>query len=122
MRKYSETHEWADVADGVATIGISSHAQRELGEVVYLKLPEVGKIVRAGEEAAVLESTKAAADIYSPLSGEVAAVNSALLASTDSVNLSPEGEGWLFKLKISKPAELDELLEEERYRQLNAVC
>jgi glycine cleavage system H protein len=113
--KYSKSHEWVEVKEGIATVGISQHAQNELGDIVYVELPEVGKSVTAGGEVAILESTKAAADVYSPVSGSIEAVNHNLVTSPDLVNSSPEGEGWIYTIKLSKPQEVDALLTQEEY-------
>ena len=114
--KFSETHEWINVEDGVGTVGVSNFAQKELGDIVYVELPQVGKTVKAGEEAAVLESTKAAADVYTPVSGTIVEVNTALTSASEMVNKSPEQEGWLFKIELSSPQELDKLLEAKDYQ------
>ncbi len=116
--KYTESHEWIDTQSGIGTVGITDHAQKELGEVVFVELPAVGKHVQAGEEIAVLESTKAAADIYAPVSGEIVAINQKLGDFVHYINTSAEKEGWLFKIKLSAPAELDALLESEEYLQM----
>lgn len=113
--KYTESHEWIDVKNGVGTVGVTHFAQKELGDIVYVELPKVGKDVKAGEEAVVLESTKAAADVYSPVSGVILEVNTALSQASEKVNLSPENEGWLFKIKLSHPNELDALMNAETY-------
>jgi glycine cleavage system H protein len=107
--KFSETHEWISVAGNVGTVGISNFAQHELGDIVYVELPQVGKKVKAGGESAVLESTKAAADVYSPVSGTIQEVNSSLTESPELVNNSPESEGWIFKITLDNPIELDKL-------------
>lgn len=117
-RRYSESHEWVEVEGDVATIGVTDHAQDQLGDIVYVELPEVGSDLVAASEAAVLESTKAAADVYSPVSGTVTAVNEALSESPDKVNASAESEGWLFKLRLSKTEELTALLDESKYRAM----
>lgn len=111
MKKFTETHEWVRVESQVATVGITDHAQKELGEVVYVELPTIGHILHAGDEAVVVESTKAAVDIYSPLSGEITAINTSLLETPHKVNESAESTGWLFKLRLSNPKELDVLLD-----------
>ena len=116
--KFSESHEWIQVEGDIGTVGITKQAQEELGEVVHLELPIIGKQVKAGEEVAVLESTKAAADIYSPVSGEIVAINQLLVGSVDKINTTPEAEGWLFKIKVTNPAELDRLLDREHYLAL----
>ena len=116
MLKYSDTHEWVDLKDGIATIGVTDYAQKELGDIVYVELPKVGKAVKAGEEAAVLESTKAAADVYSPISGTIVEVNQQLTTASELVNRSPEEQGWLFKLKPADLKEFDGLLDEKAYK------
>jgi glycine cleavage system H protein len=116
--KFTQSHEWIAVENGIGTVGITDHAQKELGEVVYVELPAVGKKVKAGEEVAVLESTKAAADIYSPVSGEIVEINQKLSAFIQRINASAESEGWLFKIKLSNPQESDTLLKREEYLDL----
>ena len=118
MYKYSDTHEWVDFKDGIATVGVTHFAQQELGEVVYVELPEIGKTVNVGEEVAVLESTKAAADIYSPLTGTITEVNHKLDTASELVNKSPEKEGWLFKMKPTDPNEINKLMDEITYKGL----
>jgi glycine cleavage system H protein len=113
--KFTESHEWILVENGIGTVGITDAAQRELGEVVYVELPFVGKHVKAGQEIAVLESTKAAADIYSPVSGEIVEINQRLVDFVQDINRSAENEGWLFKIKLTHPKELDELLTRQQY-------
>jgi len=113
---YAASHEWLKLGDdGIATVGISDFAQSELGDVVYVELPEVGSDVNAKDEVSVVESVKTAADIYSPVSGEIVAVNDSLDDSPESVNSGPYDEGWLFKIKLNNEAELDELLSAEDY-------
>ncbi|MBS0653387.1 MAG: glycine cleavage system protein GcvH [Verrucomicrobia bacterium] len=116
--KFTETHEWINVEDGIGTVGITHHAQQELGEVVYIELPAVGKMVKAGEEVAVLESTKAAADIYSPVSGEIVEINQRLHDFIHEINQMAQTQGWLFKVRVSHPAELEKLLSHEQYLEL----
>lgn len=116
--KFTETHEWIDIKDNVGTVGVTMHAQKELGDIVYVELPKVGKQVKKGTEAAVLESTKAAADVYAPVSGTIVAVNSTLQQSPELVNSSAEKEGWLFKLELLNPKESDHLLERKAYESL----
>jgi glycine cleavage system H protein len=114
--KYATSHEWVRVDDeGVATVGISDHAQSALGDIVFVELPELGATVNAKEEVAVVESVKAASDIYSPISGEIVAVNEALVDAPETVNSVPYDDGWFFKVKISDQAELDELMDAEAY-------
>ncbi|WP_250656619.1 glycine cleavage system protein GcvH [Alkalimarinus coralli] len=114
--KYLSSHEWVRVeADGTATIGITDHAQDLLGDVVFVELPEVGAEISAGEEAGVVESVKAASDIFSPVSGEVLAVNEALEESPDLVNSEPYEDGWFFKVKLTDESDLASLLDAEAY-------
>lgn len=114
--KYASSHEWVRVdEDGTATVGISDHAQDALGDIVFVDLPELGITVHAKNEVAVVESVKAASDIYSPVSGEVTAVNEALMDAPETVNSVPYDGGWFFKLKMSDEAELDELMDAEAY-------
>src|SRR5688500_11576518 len=108
--KYLESHEWVrSEADGTVTVGISDHAQHALGDLVFVEVPEVGRSLAKGAAAAVVESVKAASDVYSPVSGEVIAGNTALSASPELVNTDPYGEGWLFKIKPSNASELSQL-------------
>lgn len=114
--KFTETHEWIDVKDGIGIVGVTEYAQKELGDIVYVELPKIGKDVKKGEEAVVLESTKAAADVYAPASGKIVEVNTLLNDASDLVNRSPEREGWLFKIALDNPKELDQLLDQEAYQ------
>ena len=119
--KYAKTHEWArDEGDGTITVGITDHAQDQLGDLVFVDLPEEGDSVDAGQDCAVVESVKAASDIYSPASGEIIAVNSALADSPEMVNEGAFGDGWLFKVKMSDPSELDNLLDADGYAAVAA--
>ncbi|WP_263261785.1 glycine cleavage system protein GcvH [Pseudomonas sp. RIT-PI-S] len=114
--RYAESHEWArPEADGTITVGISDHAQEALGDVVFVELPEVGKVVAASDTIAVVESVKAASDIYAPVGGEVIAVNDSVADAPEALNSAPY-ETWLFKLKPSNSAELDKLLDAEGYK------
>ncbi|GFR44032.1 hypothetical protein Agub_g5189 [Astrephomene gubernaculifera] len=113
--KYAASHEWAKVDGETATVGISDHAQAELGDVVYVELPDVGKQVKQGETFGVVESVKAASDIYSPVSGEVVEVNQALVDKPGTVNTSPFQDGWIIKVKLSDKAELGSLLDADAY-------
>ena len=114
--KFSESHEWIEVdANQIATVGISHYAQNSLGDIVYVELPQVGKEVSAGEEAAVLESTKAAADVYTPVSGKIVDVNRLLNATSELINQSPEKEGWIFKIQLANPTELNVLMDRQAY-------
>jgi glycine cleavage system H protein len=119
--KYLDSHEWARVeSDGTITIGISDHAQGALGDLVFVEVPEVGKSLSKGGAAAVVESVKAASDVYSPISGEVVAANDALSGSPELVNSDPYGAGWLFKIKPSNNAELQQLLDAKAYEKVVA--
>jgi len=114
--KFLSSHEWARIEDdGTVTVGISDHAQDLLGDIVFVELPEVGKTVTAEGEAAIVESVKAASDVYSPLSGEIIAVNDLLEASPEIINNSPYDEGWFFKIKPDNLDELADLLDAESY-------
>jgi glycine cleavage system H protein len=113
--KFAGSHEWITTGEETATVGISHHAQEELSDIVFVELPEVGRQVEKGESIAVVESVKAASDIYAPASGEIVAVNTALEEDPAKVNADAWGEGWLFKIKLSNPAELDSLLSPESY-------
>ncbi|MEM1443264.1 MAG: glycine cleavage system protein GcvH [Verrucomicrobiota bacterium] len=116
--RYSDSHEWIDPADpNSASVGISDHAQAELTDVVYLELPEVGRTVAKGEAMAVIESVKAANDIYAPASGEVVEVNEALAEAPEPVNEDPYGEGWMIKLKLSDSSEVESLHDAGSYRE-----
>lgn len=114
--KYASSHEWVrSEGNGLYSVGITEHAQGLLGDMVFVDLPEVGRVVDAGEDCAVAESVKAASDIYSPLSGEIVAVNGELESSPELVNSEPYGEGFLFQIKASDESELDNLLTAEAY-------
>ena len=118
--KYAKTHEWARLeADGLVTVGITDHAQEALGDIVFLELPQLGRKVAAAEECAVVESVKAASDIYAPLSGEVVAINQAAVDAPESVNQDAYA-AWLFKLKPDHAADLDALLDAAAYAELAA--
>lgn len=114
--KYSDQHEWVRVDGDIGTVGISDFAQGQLGDVVFIELPSVGKVVVQGEEVAVVESVKAASEIYSPISGEVIEVNEALVDQPGAVNEAAEGEGWFFRLKLADPSELDDLMDSDDYK------
>jgi glycine cleavage system H protein len=116
-RRYSESHEWVLPCEDFVVVGVSDYAQQELGDIVFVELPELGGRVVAGEEAAVLESTKAAADVYSPVSGEVIEVNTNLEDSSGLVNEAAEGDGWLFKVKLDDPNELEKLMDVNTYEE-----
>jgi glycine cleavage system H protein len=116
--RYTEDHEWVRVDGEIATIGISNHAQEQLGDVVFVDLPAVGKQVKPRDPMAVVESVKAASDVFAPLSGEVVEVNEALADEPALVNSGAESEGWFCKLKLADPGELDGLLDAKAYRAL----
>ena len=113
--KYTEDHEWLSIAGDSATVGITHHAQDALGDVVFVDLPEVGKTFAAKDIAGVVESVKAAADVYMPISGEVTEVNEALRADPSLANSDPLGAGWFFKIKLSDPSQLGALMDETSY-------
>ena len=113
---FTKEHEWIRVEGDTATIGISNHAQEQLGDIVFAEVPEVGRRVNKGQEAAVVESVKAASDVYAPVSGEVVEGNQAVADDPALVNSDPEGQGWFFKLKLDNPGELDGLMDEGAYR------
>lgn len=116
MTKYTKDHEWISVeAEGLATVGISDHAQESLGDITFVELPEVGKVFGKGESFGVVESVKAASDIYMPASGKVVEVNSQLEDFPQLLNSEPEGLGWIVKIELSNPSELDELMEKDDY-------
>ncbi len=114
--RYTEEHEWIRMDDDIGTVGISNFAQEQLGDVVYVELPEVGKTVAQFAEVAVIESVKAASEVRAPVSGEVIEVNEALNDNPELVNSSPIGDGWFFKLRISDLSELDDLMDEAAYK------
>jgi glycine cleavage system H protein len=113
---FTKEHEWIRVEGDTATIGISNHAQEQLGDIVFAEVPEAGRRVNKGQEAAVVESVKAASDVYAPVSGEVVEGNQAVADDPALVNSDPEGQGWFFKLKLDNPGELDGLMDEGAYR------
>lgn len=116
--KFLKSHEWARMEDdGTVTVGISDHAQGQLGDLVYVELPSVGDTVEAGNACAVVESVKAASDVYSPVSGTILKVNDALADTPETINEDAFGDGWIFKLKPSNPAEMDELLTPDDYAE-----
>ena len=115
--KFLSSHEWVLVEDGIATIGVSDHAQELLGDLVYVELPDTGTTVAAGDSVGVIESVKAASDTYAPISGEVIEVNDDLEDSPDRINVDPYGDGWMYKLAIEDPEELESLLDAEAYSE-----
>jgi len=118
--KYTEDHEWIQLEGDIAVVGITHHAQDALGDVVFIDLPEVGTSLAQKDIAGVVESVKAAADVYMPVSGEVTEVNEALRSDPSLANSDPLGKGWFFKVKLSAPAEVDALLDETGYTQFTA--
>jgi len=115
--KYARSHEWVRLEGDSATVGITDHAQHELTDVVFVELPAVGRVLQAGEACAVVESVKTASDLYSPLEGEVTAVNAAITADPGLANTDPYGAGWFFKLKLAQPTQVQALLDSQAYRQ-----
>ena len=120
--KYTEDHEWLSIDGDSATVGITHHAQDALGDIVFVDLPEVGKSYDAKEIAGVVESVKAAADVYMPVSGEVTEVNEALRADPALANSDPLGGGWFFKMKLSDPSQLDALMDDTSYASFSAAA
>lgn len=114
-KHFRESHEWAEIANGEATVGISSFAANEVGEVIHVELPETGTSVNAGEAVAEIESVKSVNDIYSPVSGTISAVNEAVSDNPELVNSSPETDGWLFKISCGDDAKTDELMDQAAY-------
>jgi glycine cleavage system H protein len=115
--RYTRDHEWVRVDGDLAVVGITDYAQSQLGDVVYVELPEIGRRVEQGKEAAVVESVKAASEVYAPVSGEVVEVNEALAGDPAKVNADPTGEGWFIKLRLGDPEQLDTLMDEEDYKR-----
>ena len=115
---FTEDHEWLSIEDGVATVGITNHAQEQLGDLVFVELPEVERVVEKGEAIVVVESVKAASDVYAPLNGEVIAINEELEGNPALVNSAAEGEGWLWKMKITDESQLEGLLDAAGYQAL----
>ena len=118
--RFTEDHEWVRIEGDVAMVGITEYAQEQLGDIVFIELPEVGAAISQGDEAAVIESVKAASDIYAPISGEVGQVNGALDADPAIVNQDAQGDGWLFTMSISDAGELDNLMEADAYEAFTA--
>ncbi len=114
---FTKEHEWIRVEGDTATVGISQHAQHALGDIVFAEAPEVGRTLNKGDEAAVVESVKAASDVYSPVSGEVIESNQAIADEPALINTDPEGEGWFFKLRLADPSEVQGLMDEPSYRE-----
>ena len=113
--KFTRDHEWIRVEGGVGTVGITAYAQEQLGDVVFVELPDVGKALSQGKDAAVVESVKAASEVYAPLDGEVTEVNAGLPDTPETVNSDPTGAGWFYKMSIANPAQLDDLMDAAAY-------
>ncbi len=116
--KYAKTHEWARIEGEVATVGITQHAQEELGDVALVLFPEVGRVLQQGEKFGEIESIKAVSDLYAPVGGEVVAVNEALNDAPETVNDAPYGDGWMLRIKMSQPSDADSLLDSMAYEAL----
>ena len=114
-KKYSKKHEWIELDGDTATIGITKHATEQLGDIVFTEVPDKGKTFEAGGEAAVVESVKAASDVYSPIAGEVTDSNEAIVSDPSLVNQDPEGSGWFFKVKVTNPEQINELMSKDDY-------
>jgi glycine cleavage system H protein len=114
--KFTEEHEWLEIEDDLVVVGITAHAAEQLGDVVFVELPEVGTEVSKDDEVVVIESVKAASDILAPLDGEIVEVNEAIVADPGKVNEDPEGDAWFFKMKIEDMSELDDLMDEKAYK------
>lgn len=114
--RYTNDHEYIRIEDEAGTVGITNYAQEQLGDIVFVELPDIGKTVQKGDEAAVIESVKAASEVYAPVSGEITEVNAALASEPGLVNLEPEAGGWLFKIKPADPGELETLMDEAAYQ------
>ena len=118
--RYSKEHEWVYLDGDIATIGISQFAQEQLGDVVFVELPDVGKVIEQNSDAAVVESVKAASEVYAPMSGEVVEVNTALEEDPEVVNRAPTGDGWFVKIRISDPSQLDDMMDEAAFKEFVA--
>jgi glycine cleavage system H protein len=116
--KFTNDHEWVRIEGDIATVGITDYAQQQLGDVVFVELPDVGKTLERGKDAAVVESVKAASEVYAPIDGTVTEVNPALTDDPSTVNSDPQTGGWFFKIKIADPAQLDALLDETQYNNI----
>src|SRR5210317_492 len=114
-KKYSKKHEWVELDGDIATIGITKHATEQLGDIVFTEVPDAGKTFEAGGEAAIVESVKAASDVYSPISGEVIENNQAIVSDPSLVNQDPEGNGWFFKVKVTNADQINELMTKDEY-------
>ena len=117
-RKYSKDHEWLELNDDIATVGITNHAQESLGDIVFIELPDIGRLVKFGDQIGVVESVKAASDLFSPVSGEIIEVNNELQNSPQLLNTDPENTGWYMKLKIDNTEELTNLMNFNQYKEM----
>ena len=117
MLRFTEEHEWLRLEGDIATVGITAHAAEQLGDLVFVELPKVGATLTKGASAAVVESVKAASDVYAPLSGEVTEVNEAAVSDPASVGADPQGAGWLYRLKLDEPSAMDALMDEAAYAE-----
>lgn len=120
MLKFTEDHEWLSIEDGVATVGITDHAQNALGDIVFVEVPEVGATYAKGDDAAVVESVKAASEVYAPISGDITAVNEDLEGEPGKVNSSPMDDGWFFKITVGDESELEGMMDEAAYGEFVA--
>ena len=118
MLKFTDDHEWLKVENGVATVGITSHATEQLGDIVFVELPEVGAEFSKGDTAATIESVKAASEVYAPLDGEIIEINESIVAAPESVNADPMGNGWFFKIKLADASAADGLMDEAAYNDM----
>jgi glycine cleavage system H protein len=118
MMKFTDQHEWLRIEGDIATVGITAYAQEQLGDLVFVELPPIGKKLDKGSAAAVVESVKAASDVYAPISGEIMEVNEPVVSEPGLVNSDPAGKGWLFRMKIAEPSEIGTLLNESDYKAL----
>ena len=117
-KKYTEDHEWISIDDDIATVGISNHAQESLGDIVFIELPKIGKLIKQGDQVGVVESVKAASDLFSPVSGEIIEVNNELQNSPQIINEDPENAGWFMKIKLNNPDELKKLMNLDEYKEI----
>ena len=115
-KKYTNEHEWVELNGDIATVGITNHAQESLGDIVFIELPTLGKVVKSNEELCVIESVKAASDIYAPIDGEIMEVNNSLEGDAAIINQDAENTGWIFKMKVSNPSQYDELMTVDEYK------
>ncbi len=118
MLKFTDDHEWLKIEGGVATVGITQHATEQLGDLVFVELPEEGSEFEQGDTAATLESVKAATDVFAPLAGEIVEINAAIVDDPAIVNSDPMGEGWFFKIKLADPSAADALMDEDAYKTM----